>query len=287
MRKVLAIAAVSGLVVAGFAYFVGHAVVTTGDARSIANVALESAGKHALDYDKVLKPTSGTPSLSPSSGASFAQVKQAADSFVARLDQARAKIRADRATLSSADGALRAAAQNPLMAPFRSGFEQPQRRVESMMSALDAADAGIGVERDEMHATAAFMDVMSDYTTLGSREKAGDVAGSLAMFTTLDPKVQTAMQAVLGRDIPAHQVALVKAVAAAVADEKAVLLATQAHDANRTRAALAKFDTDSAAVDNVDVSQIESEERAMLQPYVDRFEANLKAAGFSLPASAS
>jgi hypothetical protein len=289
VRKVVAIAALSGLVLVGFAYFTGHAVVATADARSIANGALQSAGKHALDYDSMLRPTSGIPSLSLSSGsvASFAQAKQAADSFVGRLDQARAEIRTDRATLSSADVALRAADQNPLMAPFRSSLDQPRRRVESMMSALDGADAGLGVERDEMHATAAFLDVMGDYTTVGTREKAGDVAGGLAMFTTLDPKVQTAMQAVQGRDIPAHEVALVKAVAAAAADEKAVLLATQAHDPNRTKAALARFDTDSAAVGRVDVNQIPGEEQAMLQPDVDRFEGGLKAAGFGLPGSAS
>ena len=44
----------------------------------------------------------------------------------------------------------------------------------------------------------------------------------------------------------------------------------------------AKFDSDSAAVDSIDPVQIESEERAMLQPYVDRFEGNMKAAGFGL-----
>ena len=155
------------------------------------------------------------------------------------------------------------------------------------MSALDSADAGLGVERDEMHATAAFMDVMSDYTTLGSRERAGDVAGGLAMYTTLDPKVQAAIQAVQGHDIPPHEAAVVTALAAAVADEKAVLQATQAHDANRTRAAVAKFDTDSAAVANLDVNQIATEERALLQPDVNGFEGGMKAAGFSLPGSAS
>ncbi|HKF77543.1 MAG TPA: hypothetical protein VKF59_15495 [Candidatus Dormibacteraeota bacterium] len=282
MGKVVAIAVVAVIVVAGVSYFVGHGVLVTGDARSVANVALQSAGKHALDYDSVLKLTSSAPPLSASSSASFGQIKQAADSYVAREDQARAEIRSDRAGLRSADGALRATAQNPLMAPFRSNLDQPQRRVESMIAALDAADAGLGVQRDEMHATAAFMDVMSVYTTLGNREEAGDVAGSLAMFTTLDPKVQTMLQAVQPKDVPPHEVAISRAVAAVVADEKAVLMAKQAHDANRTKAALARFDTDSAAVDNVDTIQIDSEERAMLQPYVDRFEGNLKAAGFGL-----
>jgi hypothetical protein len=102
------------------------------------------------------------------------------------------------------------------------------------------------------------------------------------MFTTLDPKVQTMMQAAQPKDIPPHEVAMSRAVAAVVADEKAVLLATQAHDANRTKSALARFDTDLAAMNNVDPIQIESEERAMLQPYVDRFEGNVKAAGFGL-----
>jgi hypothetical protein len=289
MGKVLTIAVAAVLVVAGISYLVGHGVVATGDARSVANVALQSAGAHALDYDNVLKLTSGAPSLTATSsaGPSFAQIKQAADSYVGRLDQARAEIRSDRAGLSGADGTLRAAAQNPLLAPFRSSLNQPQRRVESMMSALDAADGGIGVERDEMHSVAAFMDVMSDYNTLDNRVKAGDVSGSLAMFTTLDPKVQTAMQAVQGQDIPPHEVVLVKAVAVMVADEKAVLLATQAHDANRTKTALARFDTDSAAADNVDANQIASEEQGMLHPYVNRFEASVKAAGFGLPGSAA
>src|SRR5215469_10358443 len=58
MGKVVAIAVVAVIVVAGVSYFVGHGVLVTGDARSVANVALQSAGKHALDYDSVLKLTS-------------------------------------------------------------------------------------------------------------------------------------------------------------------------------------------------------------------------------------
>src|SRR5215469_1972607 len=44
MGKVLAIAVVAVIVVAGVSYFVGHGVLLTGDAKSVANVALQSAG---------------------------------------------------------------------------------------------------------------------------------------------------------------------------------------------------------------------------------------------------
>src|SRR5262245_54316012 len=238
MLKGLAIAGVFVVVVAAIlAYFVGRAVMAASDAQSIADSALESARKHTLDYDNQLKFTSGAPSLNSNSNSSpdFAQIKQAADSFAAKADQVRVGIRTDRARLGSADRQLQTAGQNRLAALFRPGLDRSQRRVESVMFALDAADTAVGIERDEMHAISAFMDMMSDYVSLDNKEKAGDVSGSLAVFTTLDPKVQATLQAMHGQDIPAQATALVEAIATTVADEKAVLQATQAHDANRVR----------------------------------------------------
>lgn len=284
MLKLLAAVAVVGiLVVAGLGYFAGRAVFAARDAQSMANAALRSAGQHTLDYDNGLRIAVNAPALSTGSTSSpdFAKMKQASDSVLAKVDQVRMGIRSDQSRLGAAGEQLQAAGRNPLVVPLRSGLNRSQRRVEDVRSALDAADTALGFERDAVQATSAVADVMTDYVALADKERTGDFAAGLAIFGTLDPKVQTALQSVARPHIPAHEVTFVKGLATLVADEKVLLQAAQAGDANGVDAALATYDTDSAAVVNVDTDQIDAEEAAILQPYRDRYESGMKAAGFN------
>lgn len=283
MRKALAVAAVVGiLVVAGLAYFGGRALAAGADAQNRANAALQGTGNHALDYDNGLRLATNAPMprFDSSSSPDFTKIKQASDSVLAKLDQVRMGIRSDQSSLGAAGVELQAAGRNPLVAPLRSGLDRSQRRVGSMMAALDAADTALGFERDAIQAVSALMDEMNDYAVLEDKEGTGDVAASLSVFDTLDPKVQTALQSVEHPNIPADEVAFVRSLATLIADEKAVLQATQAGDGNRVSVALAAYDTDSAALLRVDTDQINGEETTILQPYKDRYESGMKAAGF-------
>lgn len=281
MLKVLAAVGAVVVVVLGVgAYLLGSAAVAAGKAQSDANAAMETARTHINDTDASLKaaPTfdvSGNP-------PDFAKAKKAVDDLVAGLGDARTTDARDEAGLRSVRDDLSSKGASPFALPYRGALDHEHQRVVSMLTALDAADGALKIVQDQLRILSAAFDADMDFVTLLDRIQKEDIAGGLALFPSIDAKLQAAAKLAQGPAIPPQLQKELKDMQTTSTDLNAFLRAVQARDSGTIQALTPRLDADVAALDSLDITGLETYEQTLIQPYRDRYDAAVKAAGYTL-----
>ncbi|HEY4028354.1 MAG TPA: hypothetical protein VGO86_18150, partial [Candidatus Dormibacteraeota bacterium] len=68
------------------------------------------------------------------------------------------------------------------------------------------------------------------------------------------------------------------------ADMKSFLQAVQRRDQRAVLALQPKLDADTKALDSLGTSGVDTYERTLMQPYIDRYDSGMRAAGFTVKA---
>jgi hypothetical protein len=280
--KVLAIVGAVAVVVLGVAvYLFGSAAVSAGTAEGDSSRLLRTTAAHTRQIDDSLKGSDLT-QVMDGANTDFKAAKQASDGLVTRLDQARTTVAGDRSGLATSEGRLAALAGNPWALPVRTGVRNQQVRVQSVMAALDAAEGGLVIERDQMRTVSALMDAMVDFTTLSADLQKQDIPGSLGVVPGLQTKLQAAVQLSQGPNNPPQIHDELTTLQTLVKDLQSLLQAEQRKDSRAAAALVPKLEADQKALEGVQTSGIDAYEQKLLQPYRDRYEAGFKAAGIQL-----
>ena len=280
--KVLAIVGAVAVVILGAAaYLFGSAAVSAGTAEGDSNRLLQAAAGHTRQIGRSLDGSDLSKTMN-GADTDFTAAKQAADGLGTQLDQARTTVEGDRSRLAASDSRLEGLAGNPWALPVRSGVRSQQLRVRSVMAALDAADGGLAVERDQARTVSAMMDAMVDFTTLSADLQKQDIAGSLGVMPSLQSKLQAATRLSQGPNVPPQIHDEMVTVQTLVADLQSLLQAEQRRDTRAAAALLPRLQADEKALEGIQFSAIDGYEQKLLQPYRDRYDAGFKAAGFTL-----
>jgi uncharacterized protein YukE len=277
MLKILAVAGAIVIVVLGVgAYVLGSSALAAGAAEANANTTLESVRS---DIDGIGTSLT-TPSLDTTT-TDYAKSKQTTDQLVTQLDQARATIARDQPRLGSArDRLVRQSTGLPAL-PFRAALEHQRLRVDSIRGALGAADTALGIEAGQARTVSALFDASAEFDTLTTRLQAQDLAGSLALFPGLNAKLQTAVRLGQAPDNPPQIQKMLKDMQTTSSDMQAYLQAVQRRDRNALPGLEKRLTADTTAIQNFDEAGMVAYQRTLMQPYKDRYDSGVRAAGFT------
>jgi hypothetical protein len=281
--KILAIVGAVIVVVVGVGgYLVGSAAFATRGTQAQASASLETARTHTFTLESSLNvPNFDLTGASPD----FAKAKKTADDYLTGTDQANATIRADQGALRTADERLRARAAGVFALPFRASLDNQRARVEAMLSALDAASAGLAIETSQMKLVSAAFDAFAEFGVLTARLQKQDINGSLGVFPTLDAKLQAAATLAQAPSVPPQIRTEMQDLQATSTDMRTYLQAIQRRDSRGALAAQTRLDADTKALDSLDQTGVDAYERTLLQPYRDRYDSGVRAAGFTIKSS--
>jgi hypothetical protein len=281
LLKVLAVVGALAVIVVGvLAYLVGSTAVASNRARSDSIALLESVRTQANEAQAALRalPPFDVSATNPD----FAKAKQTADEYDTRLGGYRTTVLADEVKLQADRDRLMNQATGVLALPFRSSLDHERLRAEGLLSALKAEDTGIQILQQQMRAVSAIFDAEGNfYVLLADHLDKQDIGGSLALFPALNGKLQTAAQAAATQSMPPQAQKLVGDMQKLSTDLNAFLQAAQRHDSRTVLALEPKVQTDITALESFDAAGLESYERTLLQPYEDRFDSGVRAAGFT------
>ncbi len=280
MLKVLVAAGALVVVVLGVStYLVESAAVSATHARSDSNAVLETVRTHANDANASLKrvPAFDVTGNNPD----FAKAKKTSDQYYYELGQYRRTVEDDQLKLVRSRDQLTEQASGLPSLPFRSLLDKQRARVESMRSALVAESAALKIMQDQMQALSAGFDAMGDFATVFDYLNKQDVRAALAVFPGLDAKLQTAAKLAAGPNTPPQVQKLMTSLQALSTDFNGYLQAAQRGDLRAEQALALKIQADAAALESFDGQGLNSYERTLLQPYEDRFDSGVRAAGFT------
>jgi hypothetical protein len=251
--------------------------------QSEARTTLHEVGQDTVDLDRQLNGVK-TPDLSSfnSSNPDFTAAKQSIDGYASRLGTARQALAGDRNRLRTAGAHLTAQSRSPLTLPFRAGITDQQSRVANATSALDAADSLLGIGVNQYQALSALMDGLGAIYAVETKLGQQDVSGALALLPSAAAKLGAAQQAAQGPNLPPQLGAVVTATQKLATDFEAFLQAVQRGDAAAEARLVTSLDDDARALQSFDTAAIDSYEQSLAQPYIDRYERGMKAAGFTL-----
>jgi len=211
----------------------------------------------------------------------FAGSRRTADQYASQLAADRTTIQADDARLHADRDLLVRQASGMMALPFRPGLDQERMRVDGMRSALHAADTALQVEVDQVRTLSMIFDVEDGFDTLVvDHVQKQDVAGALALLPGLADKLRAAAQAVAGPSTAPQARKLVGDLQTLSTDLETLLQAARHLDLITVLTLQPKVQADGAVVEAFDSDGLESYERTLLQPYVDRFDSGVRAAGF-------
>jgi hypothetical protein len=281
LLRVLAVVGALGVVVAGvLVYLVGTTAVASGKARSDSIALLESVRTRANDAQGALQalPPFDVSSTSPD----FARAKQTADQYGSQLGGYRTTVQGDEVKLRADQDRLMRQATGVLALPLRPSLDHERQRAEGLLFALQAEDAALQIEQDQMRAVSAIFDAEGDLSVLLiSHVDKQDITGALALFPALDGKLKVAAQAATGQSTPPQLQKLVAGMQTLSTDLNAFLRAAQRRDRSTVLALQPKIDADARAIGSFDPAALDAYERTLLQPYHDRFDSGVRAAGFT------
>lgn len=280
LLKILAgVGALIVVVVGIVVYFEVSAAVASERARTDSNVLLESVRTRANTGADLLQ---ATPAID-TSGANpdFAKAKRTTDEYASRIAQVRTTTEADHVKLLVDRDHLRSQATGLPALPFRPALDSQRLRVESMLSALEAEDKGLQVVQDLMVTTSSVFDASAALVVVLDRLDAQDFSDALAAFPDLDAKLQNAARLASGPSNPPQLQKFVANLQTLSTDLKALVQAVQRQDIGAVQAQQQRLDADGAALEGFDEQGFDSYERTVLQPYVDRFDSGVRAAGFT------
>jgi hypothetical protein len=283
LLKILAVVGAVVVVVVGLgAYFVGSAAFATRSAQAEASASLEKVRTHTFQLESSLSaPSFDLTGTSPD----YTKAKQTADAYLTQTDNANTMIRADQSALRANADRLAARATGVFALPFRASLDHERARVEAMLSALDAASAGLAIETSQMKTVSAAFDAFKEFGALTDRLQKQDINGGLAVFPTLDAKLQAAATLAQAPSVPPQIRTEMHDLQTTSADMKTYLQAIQRRDRAGAATALTRLDADVKALDTVDQTGVDAYERTLLQPYRDRYDSGVRAAGFTVKAS--
>jgi hypothetical protein len=277
------LAAVGALVVIAGAFLVYLFTTTAIDsskAKSDSVVLLQAVVKRANDSDAALQklPTLDISSSNPD----YAKAKQTVDQYAAQLSTDRTGVQADEVKLQADRDRLANQSSGLLALPFRPGLDRERARTEALLSALQAEDAAMGIEVDQMHAVSATLDAEDTLNDLVVNHLGNqDIPGALALFPTLNTKLQTAEQATSGQNIPPQTHQVVTNMQSLSTDLNGFVQADQRGDLDTMLNLEPKIENDANALQNFDSAGLDTYEQNLLQPYENQFNAGVRAAGFS------
>lgn len=266
------LAAAGGLAAAGF--------VASQGAVAEAETALTGVGKNTVDLDKQLNGVKA-PDFSGfnSSNPDFDAATQALDGYAAKLSTAKQSVESDQAKLRSAGTRLNTQAHSPLTLPFRARMTSEQARVENATQALDAADSLLGIAANQFHALGALLDGLGAVYAVETKLGQQDVSGALALLPSAATKLAAAQQAAQGPGMPPQLSAVATTTQKMVSDFQSFLQAYRGNDAAAEQRLLTALEDDARALQSFNTGQIDSYEQSLAQPYIDRYERGMKAAG--------
>lgn len=280
MLKVLVAAGAAMLILVGaVAYLVGTAAASVGRVVSDSNTTLETVRTHANDANASVKrvPAFDVTGTNPD----FAKARQTADQYAVQLGEYRGTVAADQVKLFRDRDRLSEQASGLPSLPSRGLLDRQRARVRSMLSALDAEDAALKILEDQMQALSAGFDAMGDFATVFDDLNKQDVKGALAVFPSLDGKLQTAAKLAAGPNTPPQVQKVVASLQALSTDFNRFLQAVQRGDTRGAQALEPRIEADAAALVSFDAQGLNAYERTILQPYEDRFDKGVRAAGFT------
>jgi hypothetical protein len=279
--KVLAAVGAFAVIAGAFlVYLFTTTAIASSQARSDSVALLETVRTRANNSDVALQklPTFAISSTNPD----YATAKQTADQYATQLTTNRTGVQADEARLGTDRDRLQNQAGGVLALPFRPGLDRERTRTEGMLSALQAEDAGLGIEVDQMKAVSAIFDAEGTlYDLVVNHLGNQDIPGTLALFPTLDAKLATAATAASGQNVPPQAHQLVVNMQTLSTDLHAFVQAYQRDDLDTLVSLQPKIDADTTALENFDSQGLDTYEQNLLQPYQDQFNAGFRAAGFS------
>jgi hypothetical protein len=281
LLKVLAAVGALAVVAGGVLVFLfAETALASNKARTDSITLLESIRTRANDAEAALK---AVPPVDISvSNPDFAKAKQTVDQYAGQLGTFQITVRADEVELRADRNRLQKQSTGVLELPFRPGLDHERLRADGMLSALQAEDTGLQIEQDQMKSVSAIFDAEGDfYALIADHVDKQDIGGSLALFPGLDGKLATAAQASAGQNRPPQLQKLVSQMQTLSSDLNAFLKAAQRGDRGTALALEPKVESDSTALQSFDSQGLDSYERTLLQPYEDRFDSGVRAAGFT------
>ncbi len=279
LLKILVAAGALVVMVAGVTtYLVGSAGDSAARMQSDSNATLDAVRTHANDANASVKrvPAFDVTGTNPD----FAKAKQTADQYYYQLGEYRRTVEADQLKLVRNRDQLTEQASGLPSLPFRTLLDRQRARVESMRSALDAESAALKIMQDQMQALSAGFDAMGDFATVFDYLNKHDLRGALAVFPTLDSKLQTAAKLAAGPNTPPQVQKLMTSLQALSTDYNGYLQAVQRGDLKGEQALAPRIQADATALQTFDGQGLNSFERTLLQPYENRFDSGVRAAGF-------
>jgi len=281
LLKALAVVGALVVIVVGvFVYLVGSTALASNRARGDSVTLLESVRTSANSAQDALKAV--PPFDVSSTNPDLAKAKQTADRYSGQLAGYRTTIRADEVVLRADRDRLRSQATGILALPFRSSLDHERLRAEGLLSALQAEDTALQIEVDQMKTLSAIFDAEGDLIVLlNDHLDKQDIKGSIALFPALDGKLEAAAQASAGQSTPPQMQKLVASMQTLSTDLNAFLQAAQRQDSRTVTALEPKVEGDITALETFDAKGLESYEQTLLQPYEDRFDSGVRAAGFT------
>jgi hypothetical protein len=208
--------------------------------------------------------------------------KQTVDQYATQLGTFQTGVRADELRLQADGDRLRNQATGVLELPFRPSLDHERLRAEGLLSALRAEDTSLLIEQDQMKAASAIFDAEGDfYTLITDHVDKQDIGGSLALFPGLDSKLAAAAQVSAGQNRPPQLQKLVAEMQTLSTDLASFLRAAQRGDRSTALSLEPKVEADSTALQSFDSQGLDAYERTLLQPYEDRFDSGVRAAGFT------
>jgi hypothetical protein len=221
------------------------------------------------------------PAWSPQQSDSFSQVNTTVEGMLAHAGEATKTIAKDQRQLETLANRMQDSGGNPMTLPFRDGLARSESRVRTMLSALDAANEGIKVVRDELRLLSSYIDWWNSLDIISTDLQRNDLSAALVELPGLNVKVQTLSQ--VSQPYAAPQLAnLVTTVTASTTDIVSVLRAAQAKDAKALGAAVTKLDADGKALDAIDGTAIDSYYEGKAKGPRDRYVAAAASAGLQV-----
>lgn len=280
--------AVVVIVVAGsvVGYFAATGTVAAGY-RVTAERALEQARTDNNQVANSLKsPQLGSKSLGDFQDAasyqqSMALLRSQLTDLQAHTRRARSLIDIDLLGLHRESDRLHSALDAVLLWPARGSLQMDRQRVESVAEGFTAARHALDILLDQETAAIAVVNAMDQFVQIVPLEQEGDFANALAMYPHIEAVMQQAVMLSANPNVPQQLHTLMTAMLTFVADNKLLLQAMKARDAQAGDAAAKKLDADQNAL-TFDEHGFEAAEDGLLKPYLDRYNSAMKRAGFHL-----
>lgn len=273
-RKWLAIGAILAVLLLLIAYVVVGASAASASAGS-ADRALKTTISHQETVDATLAEDPFTGIDLSSGNADVSVAKNALASFEPKFAQAKALVKADRASLLQARPGLKGSV---LTLPEQGILSGDQRRVDAALSALQSADQVLVYNQQEIDFLHPFFEMYASLQALAKKEQAVDIPGSLSELSTTDAALQKTIAIAKPPAIPSSLVTALNDLKTLLTDIRSALESAQAHNLAAFQKASAAIDVDDKKLSSFDATAADKAIKALFKPLSDRYLSQLKIA---------